>query len=42
LRQELSEVEAGLARVEKLLKIADPDGYLRPGTKAAAVCKGVV
>lgn len=37
LRKELAEAEAGLARAERLLRIADPDGWLKPGTKAAAV-----
>lgn len=37
LKKELGEVEAQLARVEKLLRIADPDGWLKPGSKAAAV-----
>ncbi|GIL77354.1 hypothetical protein Vretimale_2815 [Volvox reticuliferus] len=35
LKRQLADVEAQLARVTKLLKIADPDGWLQPGSAAA-------
>ncbi len=37
MRHQLTQIDAQLARVEKLLRIADPDGWLKPGSKAAAV-----
>ncbi|KAG1652378.1 hypothetical protein FOA52_007231, partial [Chlamydomonas sp. UWO 241] len=39
LRKELADVEAQLARCVRLLKIADPDGWLQPGSKAAVAAK---
>ncbi|GAB4814362.1 hypothetical protein N2152v2_001408 [Parachlorella kessleri] len=35
LRRELAAVESQLARAERLLAIADPDGYFKPGSQAA-------
>ncbi len=37
MKAKLSQLDAQLARTEKLLRIADPDGWLKPGTQAAAV-----
>lgn len=39
LKKQLADVESQLARVTKLLKIADPDGWLKPGTAAAERAK---
>ncbi|PRW44332.1 Kanadaptin isoform B [Chlorella sorokiniana] len=36
LKRELADVDAQLARTERLLKIADPDGYFKAGSKAVA------
>eukprot|EP00887_Chlorella_sp_A99_P004998 scaffold4.g4998.t1 len=35
LKREIAEVDAQVARAEHLLRIADPDGYFKPGSKAA-------
>ncbi|GIL63581.1 hypothetical protein Vafri_17621 [Volvox africanus] len=35
LKRQLADVEAQLTRVTKLLRIADPDGWLQPGSAAA-------
>lgn len=35
LRRRLSELDAGLERTERLLRIADPDGYFKTGSRAA-------
>jgi hypothetical protein len=39
LKKDLAEVEAHLARTARLLKIADPDGWLNPKSKAASAAK---
>ncbi|GAX81620.1 hypothetical protein CEUSTIGMA_g9048.t1 [Chlamydomonas eustigma] len=39
MRKELADVEAQLARTARLLKIADPDGWLNPKSKAASDAK---
>lgn len=39
LRRELQEVEEKLDRVEKLLKVADPDGWYKPSKGAADAAK---
>ena len=37
LRKEISTIDAEVVRIEALLKVADPDNYFRPGTRAAQV-----
>ncbi len=43
LRKELEEVDRQVAEAERLLRLADPDGYFREGTRAAqaARAKGI-
>jgi hypothetical protein len=39
MKSQLATLDAQIARAEKLLRIADPDGWLQhQGTKAAQVC----
>lgn len=39
LRQEITNVQAEIGKLEGLLKQADPDGYYKEGTHAANVAK---
>lgn len=39
LEKELAGLEAEIARCEHLLKLADPEGYFKEGTRAAADAK---
>ena len=39
LQRQLRERQAEVSRCERLLKLADPDGYFKEGTRAAADAK---
>jgi hypothetical protein len=43
MRKELEDLDRQVAEAERLLRLADPDGYYRPGTRAAeaARAKGI-
>ena len=39
LRKEVAELQTRIAEAERLLRLADPDGYYREGTRAAEAAK---
>lgn len=39
MRRELEEIDRQVAEAERLLRLADPDGYFREGTRAAEAAK---
>ncbi len=39
LRREVAQIDKQVADAERLLKLADPDGYYREGTRAAEAAK---
>ena len=39
LRREVQALDAKIGEAERLLRLADPDGYYREGTRAAQVAK---
>lgn len=39
LKQEAQQIEAEIKKIEGLLRQADPDGYYKNGTKAAAAAR---